>query len=103
MKLVKNAIIDILIPKDATPRESFAASELKKYLELMLDASVRITDESGGNNARFIIGGPERNFTCAATRHSNTLHESAPGENGRRHNLSPKTKRATQFSVPPSK
>ena len=48
MRLVKYSLIYIIIPNNATPRESFAASELKKYLDLMLSASVRITDENDG-------------------------------------------------------
>ncbi|MBQ8255126.1 MAG: DUF4838 domain-containing protein [Clostridia bacterium] len=82
MQIVKNDRIDILIPKNATPRESFAASELKKYLELMLDASVRMTHEADGKNARFIIGGPERNPACASLISVDDFKNEVPGPEG---------------------
>ncbi len=82
MQLVKHSLIDILIPRDATPREMFAASELKKYLDLMLDASIRITDENDGSVSLFIIGGPERNPVCAEYISIEDFKKEVPGPEG---------------------
>ena len=82
MKLQRFALIDILIPKDATPREKFAASELKKYLDLMFDASVRITDENDGFVSLFIIGCPERNPACAEYISADDFKKEVPGPEG---------------------
>lgn len=82
MKLQRFALIDILIPKDATPREKFAASELKKYLDLMLDASVRITDENDGFVSLFIIGCPERNPACGEYISADDFKKEVPGPEG---------------------
>lgn len=61
--LIKNgAKIKITLPSIPTPRESFAASELLKYLTLCLD----VTEVTDGADVSFVIGGPSRNTDTAA-------------------------------------
>ena len=57
MKILKNAPIAIVLPKDATTREQFAAEELNKYLKRILNVKV----DAFNATVRFIIGGPARN------------------------------------------
>ena len=62
MTILKNAEIDLVIPSNATPRETFAAEELSKYMKTLLNAKTNtITDSEDSRNTRFLIGGPERN------------------------------------------
>ncbi len=66
MLLTRECRITLLLPSLPTPREQFAAEELKKYLTLILDADVIIgNDESHPAGPTFLIGGPERNKQTA--------------------------------------
>ncbi len=54
--------VSIIIPANATSREVFAASELKKYIYLICKAEISvITDADTPTEFKLLIGGPERN------------------------------------------
>lgn len=74
--------VDIVVPSDATSRELFAAEELKKYLELMLDANVNITGIHKKRNIAVIIGGPSRNAAAGEYIYADTFRELVPGPEG---------------------
>ena len=82
MKLLKNTAIDIVIPAFPTPREEFAASEMKKYLALMLDADVNITAGRKGGDFTFVIGSPDRNGVCAEYISEEEFKKEVPGPEG---------------------
>ncbi len=66
MLLNRHAQIFILLPALPTPREQFAAEELKKYLSLMLRADAVLgDDETRPAGPAFLVGGPERNKQTA--------------------------------------
>ena len=54
--------LTVVIPSSPTPRESFAAEEIKKYLKLILDAAVRVAPDSESvEGTKILIGAPDRN------------------------------------------
>ena len=54
--------VTVVIPLSPTPRESFAAEEIKKYLKLILDAAVRVAfDGEEVHGTKILIGAPDRN------------------------------------------
>ena len=61
--LIKNGSkILIVIPKDATPREVFAAEELKKYINKIVGSDITICDDKAEiAGMKMIIGAPMRN------------------------------------------
>ncbi len=61
MIITSGAKIRMILPPSPTPRELFAASELRKYMEKSLGV---IFDDSCDSAVRFIIGGPLRNPEC---------------------------------------
>ena len=78
MKLLKNSLVQILLPKDPTTRELFAAEELKKYLQLALQ--VNISDSNA--DVTFIIGGPGRNEAAAELISKEAFSNLLTGEEG---------------------
>ena len=61
MILSKNSAPIIILPESPTPRELFAAEELKKYIFLMLSANANITtDNYSEDSFAFILGSPDR-------------------------------------------
>ena len=83
MQLTKADRITIVIPKEATPREQFAAEELQKYLALMLDNRAAICDDTACRDGFcFLIGGPERNRQSAVYLSEAAFHAAVPGPEG---------------------
>lgn len=82
MKLSQSSIISILLPRDATSRERFASEELKKYLQQMLGATVKITHGKCDTDAQFIIGNPERNYACTEYISVEEFKNTVPGPEG---------------------
>lgn len=84
MKLSTNSSIAIVTPKVPTPREAFAAEELKKYLWKIfpgLYAYIR-TDEDEIVDEKIIIGGPEHNKLTANYISEEEFDKIAPGPEG---------------------
>ena len=84
MLLSQNALVHILLPADATPREIFAAGELEKYLKQIFPG-IRIllagdTESAKGN--RILLGGPERNRLTAAYLSEAEFDAAVPGPDG---------------------
>lgn len=83
MQLTKADRITIVIPKEATPREQFAAEELQKYLALMLDNRAAICDDTACHDGFcFLIGGPERNRQSATCLSEPAFRAAVPGPEG---------------------
>ncbi len=62
MKIIKGASVSLVIPKNATKREVFASSELKKYLTKIFDCEIEIKNDSESvKGDKIIIGSPLRN------------------------------------------
>ena len=84
MQLNNNSSIAIVTPKCPTPRESFAAEELKKYLENIfpgLFAYIR-TDADEIVDEKIIIGGPEHNKLTAGYISEEEFDKIVPGPEG---------------------
>ena len=70
----------IVKPASATMRESFAATELQRYIEKISGARLSIAQDNqtvGGN--RILIGGPERNAQTAVSISESEFDSSVPG------------------------
>ena len=62
MILRKDCDLIIVVPENATERELFAASELRKYIKRICGAQLAISSDNNACNVQAIaIGGPERN------------------------------------------
>ena len=73
----------ILLPSSPTPREEFAAAELKKYLEKLLACNARIVDDAiRPTGPVFLIGGPERNVQTARYLSAESFRAALPGPEG---------------------
>jgi hypothetical protein len=73
----------IVKPQNSTPRESFAAKELQKYIRLMSGAILPIKSDSrriAGNV--ILIGGPRRNEMTAKFINRSTFDKEVPGPEG---------------------
>lgn len=82
MKICNADKMDIVIPEKANTRELFAAEELKKYLELMLDVNVNITNIHKKENMSVVIGGPSRNVVASEYISQDTFNKLVPGPEG---------------------
>jgi len=88
MNIVKGGIVQavIVIPKEATKREIFAASELQKYLAKISGEELSIvTDENVTDKEEFhliLIGGPERNLKTASYVSEEEFDTLVPGPDG---------------------
>lgn len=79
---VKESAI-IVISSDATPREHFAAEELRKYIEKIVGMKLSIVDDSHNfSRQRFIIGGPARNMAASALINEADFNKRVPGPEG---------------------
>lgn len=84
MKIINGDFIKIVIPELATPREVFAAEELKKYLE-MIFTGLRVdigNDTDKIEQAKILIGGPERNQLTAEFITQEEFDKIVPGPEG---------------------
>lgn len=73
----------IVKPAQATARESFAASELQRYIGKISGATLPIVpDDQAVDGNRILIGGPERNAQTAALMSESEFDASVPGPEG---------------------
>jgi hypothetical protein len=73
----------IVKPAQATARESFAASELQRYIGKISGATLPIAlDYQAVDGNRILIGGPERNAQTAALMSESGFDASVPGPEG---------------------
>jgi len=73
----------IVVSKYATPREEFAATELKKYIEKICDITIPICrDDNVNSDACFIIGGPKRNRMAEKYITCDEFNRTVPGPEG---------------------
>ena len=81
MKIVENghSVCGIIIPKEPTPRETFAAEELISYIKQISGAELRISDEYENS---IIIGEPDRNEVAASIISQEEFEDSVPGPEG---------------------
>ncbi len=83
MKLTKHSKITIVIPRNGTPREIFAAGELEKYLKLIFAGiSVAVCENTEAKGDKILIGGPERNAQTAKWISEKEFDEAVPGPEG---------------------
>ena len=84
MVLSASSRISIQIPAAATPREQFAAEELKKYLsQIFPGIQVTLSDDSAAADGdRILLGGPERNRQTAAFLTEAEFDARIPGPDG---------------------
>ncbi|MBQ6937810.1 MAG: hypothetical protein IJN36_04770, partial [Clostridia bacterium] len=83
MILNKNSKAAVIIPKEPTAREEFAASELKKYIKKICGAELTvITDDETFAGAVFAIGGPERNSVTKKYISEDEFDAIVPGSEG---------------------
>ena len=83
MLISKNSTVSIVLPKDATLREQFAAEELQKYIRLICDAQLQIvTDAQACDGQRIAIGGPERNACTRQWISEEAFDREVPGPEG---------------------
>ena len=81
MKIVENgkAVCGIVLPKNPTPRELFAADELIKYVEKITGARLEITNTY---TAKIIIGEPDKNPMAADLLTQAEFDAQVPGPEG---------------------
>lgn len=72
----------VILPKDPTPRESFAAEELKKYLRDSMKIEALDADEIDPDGNNFLIGGPGRNSRSADLISAEEFSENLTGPEG---------------------
>ena len=61
MILDRNCDIAVIIPEQPTPRELFAAEEIKKYMNLLISANVTVYEkEYRGTLPKIVLGSPDR-------------------------------------------
>ena len=73
----------IVKPASGTVRESFAASELQRYIEKISGATLPIApDDQAVRGNRILIGGPERNAQTAALMSESAFDALVPGPEG---------------------
>ncbi len=72
--------ISIVIPKNATPREAFAAEELQKYIRLICGATLPITTDAKA--PAIYIGAPRRNAGTAKLITQEQFEKMCPGPEG---------------------
>lgn len=83
MLLKKGMELAIVIPKEATTREQFAAEELQKYLGMILDMHcMLLIDEAETAGNAILIGGPERNLRTRALMSVQDFDNTVPGPEG---------------------
>ena len=81
MKIVENgkAVCGIVLPKEPTPRELFAAQELISYVERISGARLEITDSYAN---KIIIGEPDKNPMAAQMLSQTEFDAQVPGPEG---------------------
>ena len=69
MNITNTSKITVVLPGEATTRETFAAEELVKYLSQIFDGICvsLASDHSEITGDKILIGGPERNAMTAYT------------------------------------
>ena len=77
MKITADSLINIILPSEPTPRDIFAAEELKKYLGAVTGAAF-----SEKADCTFIIGGPKRNRHAQALITKEDFSSLMTGEEG---------------------
>lgn len=83
MKLSKNKKISIVLPKEPSSVESFAAQELKKYLSRIFSLECEtVGDDADAAGALVIIGNPKRNKKCAEYVSRQEFDAAVPGPEG---------------------
>lgn len=83
MKITAATKTNIIIPREATEREVFAADELCSYLKKITGARIEIiTDDSEHTGNAIIIGGPERNAAAARYISKPEFDKAVPGPEG---------------------
>ena len=83
MNISKNSAISIVLPKDATLREQFAAEELQKYIRLICGAQLQIiADDKMCDGQVIAIGGPERNACTRQWISEEAFDREVPGPEG---------------------
>ncbi len=84
MKINSSSAIAIVTPKCATPREIFAAEELKKYLKMIFPGlhTCICNDEDEIIDDKILIGGPERNKLTAVYISEADFDAIVPGPEG---------------------
>lgn len=83
MLINKNDRLTIVLPAMSTPREQFAAQELKKYLHMLCGVSTYIASDDAFEGGKAIaIGGPERNCITAGFITETEFDSIVPGPEG---------------------
>ena len=83
MKLTRNSSVKIVIDVFSTPRELFAASELRKYLEKILPGiALEVTASATSKDLKILIGHPTRNAAMAQYITAESLDKFVPGPEG---------------------
>lgn len=83
MNITKTSTAQIVLPCDSTPRERFAAEELKKYILRICGADLSIVTDAAAQASELIaIGGPERNAVTRQWISETEFDETVPGPEG---------------------
>lgn len=83
MIISKSTKLHIIIPKDATSRELFAAEELKLFIKKILNCDAEIVDDSlSVSGCKIIIAGPFRNKYAAKYIDKKSFANIVPGPEG---------------------
>ena len=83
MILRKDCDVTIVVAQNATPRELFAANELKKYLGIIFGSEFTVKEASESiEGEKIIIGGPERNSLSEKYISKEEFDSLTPGPEG---------------------
>ncbi len=84
MKLTANSKISLVLPRNITHRERFAADELSAYLQKLLPglAVAACDDSTEVCGSKILLGGPERNAQTAACISEEAFDSLVPGPEG---------------------
>lgn len=83
MILRKDCDVTIVVAQNATQREFFAASELKKYLGMIFESDFTVKDATENiEGEKIIIGGPERNSLSEKYISKEEFDSLTPGPEG---------------------
>ncbi len=82
MKITSTSKAAIIIPKNETPRERFAADELSKYIAEIFGCKTEISSSDVSSDVKFLIGSPTRNQYSAKYISADEFDKIVPGPEG---------------------
>ena len=82
MRINQTEFAVIVLPREATARERFAAEELQSYIQKIVGILLPIVEDSDADVQRFIIGGPARNMAARSVMTEAEFGAAVTGDEG---------------------